>query len=355
MILAIRISGGSGHLLITRELIPSPEEETMKDNQCGCLDDPRELWDSKVCLRPVSKNARGDLRLLDRELQTCDEEDCRTLKTDHVLKVDVVAHEPCDSNASALLDGVFYVRRLITAFVDGSGENRGLHTGAFDWVGGGARVRGTLSGTTNAGTHRGPVFDPCQECHAPGYMEGRLCGQIVRTQDKRLRGCRVAASYRFRFDPSDGAIDTGITGTIEGLIVCSCEKAECLDLTGFPTMAHPNPWTVGGYTFLVHDFNGIPTATADVMTSGAFTGLNARVETRITLASPVDTVDITLVDFATPATVTALDGGGTVIDTETMTAPSGTAETLHLTGGAIEVLIVHAPQNETLILEICTS
>jgi len=320
-----------------------------------CLDDPRTLWDQPVCLYPVSKNARGDLSLLERELQTCEEEDCRTLKTDHLLKLEVRGHEPCDSGASKLLDGVLYVRRLITAFVDGSGENRGLHTGLFDWVGNGARVRGSLSGTTNAGTHRQPVFDPCQECRAPGYMEGRLCGRIVRAKDERLRGCRVAASYRMLFDPSEGAIDSGITGTIEGLIVCSCGKKDCLDLTGFPTAAHPNPWSVGGYSFLVHDFSGTPTATADVVTWGAFTGLNAGFETHIALPSPADAVDLTLVHFSAPATVEALDGGGGVVDTETMTAAGGTSETLHLSGGGIETLVVKAPQDETLILEICAS
>jgi hypothetical protein len=327
----------------------------MRTERNGCLDNPRELWHQLVCLRPVSKNVRGDLRLLERELQSCEQDDCRTLKTDHLLKVEVRAHEPCDSEASGLLDGDFIVRQLITGFLDGSGENRGLHTGAFDWVGGGARVRGSLSGTTNAGTHRQPVFDPCQECRAPGCMEGRLCGRIVKAKDERLRGCRVAASYRFLFDASDGASDTAITGTIEGLIVCSCEKAECLDLTGFPVMSHSNPWTVGSYTFLVHEFGGAPAATAEVVTWGSFTGLNAGFETRVTLSSPADAVDITLVHFATPATVDALDGGGAVVDTETMTAAGGTPETLHLSGSGIEALIVKAPQNETLILEVCTS
>lgn len=138
---------------------------------------------------------------------------------------------------AGLLDGVLAVRRLVTAFVDGSGENRGLHTGALEWIGSDAQVRGTLSGTTNVGTHRQPAFDPCQECHAPGYMEGRLCGRVVKTRDNRLRGCQLTASYRLRFDPSEGAIDTGVTGTIEGLIVCSCGKRECVDLAGFPAMS----------------------------------------------------------------------------------------------------------------------
>jgi hypothetical protein len=327
----------------------------MHHQHTGCLDDARRLWDERVCLRPVSKDVRGDLRLWHRELQTCDDEDCRTLKTDHGLKLEVHAHEPCDSRASGLLDGVLVVRRLVTAFVDGSGENRGVHTGAFDWVGSDARVRGTLSGTTNVGTHREPAFDPCQECHASGYMEGRLCGRIVKARDDRLRGCRVAASYRLRFDPSQGATDSAVTGTIEGLIVCACDTQECVDLTGFPVMSHANPWVVGSLTFLVHDFSGAPTATADVVTWGAFTGLNAGFETRIALASPAEEVDVTLVHFAAPATVVALDGAGGVVDTETMTAAGGVAETLHLSGGGIEALTVTAPQDETLILQICTS
>jgi len=186
-------------------------------------------------------------------------------------------------------------------------------------------------------------------------MEGRLCGRVVKTRDDRLRGCQLTASYRLRFDPSEGAIDTGVTGTIEGLIVCSCGKQECVDLAGFPAMSHANPWTVGSLTFLVHDFSGAPTATADVVTWGAFTGLDAGFATRIALTSPVDEIDITLVHFAAPATVAAFDGAGGLIDSETMTAAGGVAETLHLTGGGIEALKVTAPQDETLILQICTS
>jgi hypothetical protein len=327
----------------------------MTHDSTACLDDPRELRDLAFCMHPVSKDVRGELVLLDSDLQRCAEEECRTLKTDHLLTLEnVVAHEPCDGELSRLLDGRLVVRSLITAFADGSGERRGLHTGVFDWSGSGGRVRGTLSGTTNAGTHRQPAFDPCQECEAPGFIEGRLCGQVLRAANERLRGCSVAASYRLRFDANEQAVGSGVTGIIEGLIVCPC-AAECLDLTGFAAMAHPNPWIVGTMTFLVHDFNGTPTATADIVTIGAFTGLNAGFETRIALASPVDAVDIALVHFSAPASAVALDGSGTVIDTQTMTAAGGTAQTLHLGGGGIEALTVQAPNDETLILEICTS
>jgi len=35
-----------------------------------CLEDLRALWDRPICLYPVSKNVRGDLRLLEREHKT---------------------------------------------------------------------------------------------------------------------------------------------------------------------------------------------------------------------------------------------------------------------------------------------
>jgi hypothetical protein len=87
----------------------------------------------------------------------------------------------------------------------------------------------------------------------------------------------------------------------------------------------------------------------------AFTGLNAGFETGVNLPGPANTVDITLVHFAQPATVNAIGGSGGIVDTETMTLPGGTAETLHLAGGGIEVLTVVAPSDETLILKICAA
>jgi hypothetical protein len=41
----------------------------MSEHASGCLEDARELWERRVCLEPVSKNLRGELKLLDRERQ----------------------------------------------------------------------------------------------------------------------------------------------------------------------------------------------------------------------------------------------------------------------------------------------
>lgn len=320
---------------------------------CGYLDDARRLWTTKMCLEPVSKNLHGELRLLDRERQECEEPKCLTLKTDHFLRLRVESNEPCDSDLGKRLDGMLGVRRLVHALHDGTGMGRGPHTGEFVWVGNGFQIQGEMSGMTNVGTHREPAFDPCQECHAPGFMEGRLCGVIRRAENEALVGCRVTAVYRIRFDPSEGFQDTDVRGTLEGVVVCTCEEGKCLDFSQFSEGSHSNPWEIDGCVFAVSDYAGAPTASVDVTTMGGYTGLNAGFQTKIVFPDPVDEVTITLVNFSTPANATAFDTLTNVIDSASMSM-AGVPETLQLTGPGIKTVLVRSPQNETVILEVCT-
>jgi hypothetical protein len=75
---------------------------------------------------------------------------------------------------------------------------------------------------------------------------------------------------------------------------------------------------------------------------------------KITLAAPAGAVDITLVHFSTPATITAFDASATAVDSATMTV-ANTPEALHMTGSGITTLLIDAPQDQTLILELCVS
>jgi len=320
---------------------------------CATLADPKQLWASPICLANVSKDVQGRLYLLDREVQPCDEQNCLTLKTEHALKVEVVSHERCDSEVARRLDGVFLVRDLVTAFTDGSGMNRGVHAGAFMWRGDGLVVNGTLSGVTNAGTHRAPAFKECQECYAPGVMEGQLCGTIVRAEERPLVGCLVKAAYRFRFDPSEGGQDSDLEGTIEGLIVCPCRAGGCFEPSQFPPDVHPTPWTIGGYTIRVYDHTGMPLPEAHVRTRNGFTGMEAERQAYIQLPGPAASVTITLVHTATAPTVTALDSSGAKIAVVPVTAGPGTPQTLSIPGPDIAALLVESPSDEVLILEIC--
>lgn len=317
---------------------------------CRVLDDPRSLYQQPICLLPVSKNLRGELDLCFSEREECHEPGCLTYKTDHVLRLEVEGFD-CDGEAGACLDGRFLVRNLVHALIE-NGHGRGPHTGDFTWRGDCMIVVGEMSGMTNIGTHREPVFDPCQVCDQRGVLEGRLVGRIVRARDKRLVGCCLTAVYRIRFDPSERFQDTGVEGTLEGVIVHPCEEGRCVDLGNFTVGTYPNPLEIGGIRFDVRDHTGTPVSDNNVVSWGSFTGLNAGFNTKITLTQPADSVAITLANFSAPPTVTAFDSTATIVDSAVMPINNG-AERLELTGPGITTVVVDSPQNETLILEFC--
>lgn len=180
------------------------------------------LIERRFCLENLSKDARGELTQTFRDHQECEHPRCITFKTLHNLELEV-RKGPCDSALAKYFDGAFIVEKLATALIR-DGEQRGCHAGEFVWKGKGVTARGEITGTTNAGTHREPVFDPCQKCHAPGFMEGVFCGKVVDTEVSELKDCEIKGSYRFRFDHSTGFQNTGIRGVFEGLVICPCRR-----------------------------------------------------------------------------------------------------------------------------------
>jgi hypothetical protein len=200
--------------------------------QFRCADTSRDILDRHLCLGSVSKDLHGELQLLHSQREQCVDRECVTLKAEHVLTLKATGHAPCD--VVKLLDGVIRVTDLATAFENGDGRRRGFHGGDFRWQGqGGLLAVGTLSGMTNVGILRDPVFNPaCEKCDQPGVMEGRLCGAIQRAEDKRLIGCQLFGVYRFVFDPGGDGGHGAIRGTFEGVVVCTCEGAPTSPPTG---------------------------------------------------------------------------------------------------------------------------
>ena len=189
-----------------------------------CLDDPAAILQKELCLSALSKDLTGTLQLTDSKTHQCHTPSCKTLKTVHLLKVKAASHAPCDSHAGQLLDGTIVVERLVTAF-DQDGMHRGFHAGDFAWQGGpGTQVTGRMSGVTNVGTHRAPAFNDCQKCDDKGVIEGRLCGKIASTSHPALNGCQVMADYRIKFDPAAAGGQGAVRGTLEGVIICSCQQ-----------------------------------------------------------------------------------------------------------------------------------
>jgi hypothetical protein len=188
----------------------------------ACPDDPRHIQSDLMCLYAVSKDLEGKLALEESEIERCDDRECDTLKTRHVLALSVKSSRgECDSRESTALDGQLTARDLTSAFIEGSGDHRGFHAATFQWKNSGLIIAGTLSGVTNAGVHRAPVFKECQRCNEHGVMEGRLCGQI-RRGPRELRGCNIIGVYLLRFDAGRAGGEGAVQGTFEGVIVCPC-------------------------------------------------------------------------------------------------------------------------------------
>lgn len=197
----------------------------MNGTRVACPDDPRLIRDERMCLYPLSKNARGQLHLRDDERQECPERTCTTLKTMHLLELDVRSNKTCDSREAGVFNGTLVSRDLASAFARGDGRLRGFHAGHFRLEQGlNVLVTGELSGVTNAGTHRKP-FDPaCQDCNAPGFMEGRFCAVIRRARQKTFVGCTLVGMYKLQLsDSAERGGDGPIQGVMEGVIVCGCD------------------------------------------------------------------------------------------------------------------------------------
>jgi hypothetical protein len=181
------------------------------------------IRDDRMCLTILSKDVEGDLRLsADPRDETCDERDCRTLKTVHALELVVKPHGDCDPKDSPIPGGQLLSLDLTTAFVNADPDERGYHGAHFRWQDSGLLISGTLSGITNAGTQHDPLDPACQKCHAPGYLEGRFCGLVRKARDERLRCCNVIGIYKLQL--RDLSVRGGaVQGVMEGVIVCGCD------------------------------------------------------------------------------------------------------------------------------------
>jgi hypothetical protein len=131
------------------------------------------------------------------------------------------------------------------------------------------------------------------------------------------------------------------------------EVHQCIDFSTMPPGPGPNPRTEQDVTFTVRGPAGGPQPQTEIRSSGTFTGLDCSFLTEITLPSPTTRVELTLVHTAIPARIEAFNTDNSSAGTATMSGPPNQAETLSLTGSAIQRVVVTAPQNETLLLEFC--
>jgi len=129
------------------------------------------------------------------------------------------------------------------------------------------------------------------------------------------------------------------------------------DCVGFRDFAEDdtgdNPRDEQGFRFLVRQFDGNPAANSRIVQWGpTFRGLDCGFKLEIDLPQPSATADVTLVHFSAPARVEAFQDG-TSVGTKSMSGPQQQEEKLSFSATAIDRLVVIAPGNEALLLEVC--
>jgi hypothetical protein len=210
-----------------------------------CKDSARYILGQRLCFDPLSKDVveRSELRkLLDGPAEICKERECVSYKILHELHLNIITNrtEPenlnCHASPTDRLNGRLSVCNLVHTLSSSiDPESRAFHGGDFTWVDStnGIVVEGSLSGITNAGTHRLPLppprgcEQPCQTCSAPGFMEGRFCGSIrLSAFDGLLLGAQVVGLYKLQFEGTLQDDRAPVIGVMEGGILF--EVSECV-------------------------------------------------------------------------------------------------------------------------------
>jgi hypothetical protein len=188
-----------------------------------CFDDPEQILSSQTCVSSLSKDAHGETELRSSASRECKETKCITLRTNALLKVSLTSNAPCDGLISQEVSGSLSVDALATAY-EKDGLGRGVHAGDFVWTAvKGVELRGRLSGITNAGLVRAKPFTPnVEKCVSEGILVGRLCGQVTKTENPKLRGARVVATYRLKTTATAKGETGKVIGTVEGVVVTPC-------------------------------------------------------------------------------------------------------------------------------------
>ena len=139
------------------------------------------------------------------------------------------------------------------------------------------------------------------------------------------------------------------------LQLCVSQKKRCVEFQGRPVQQGPNPLHEDPFTLTVRGSTSQPATATRITQSGGLSGLECGQTLEIDVASPADTVEITLVHFARPARVDALRADGSIAQSAVMQAAGGQPETLVMGGGGIRRVRITAPQGETLLLRVCAA
>ncbi len=184
------------------------------------------IIDTHFCVSSISKDVKGAVKPPESFNVVCATPKCVTFRTVSALELTTSPNKACDSKLAQRLDGGSLVVGKLATIYETDGLHRGVHRGDFVWTGQHVQIKGLMSGITNAGILRAPVFKPaCEACSAPAVMIGRLYGQVVGSAGTGLDGAAVMAAYRIQVGtkPTKKGASGRAVGTIEGVIAGPCK------------------------------------------------------------------------------------------------------------------------------------
>jgi hypothetical protein len=148
------------------------------------------------------------------------------------------------------------------------------------------------------------------------------------------------------------AIESMLTGETLAPFPWPPVRRPCADLTALPVGPVSNPLGIGPVSVTVFDYTGAQPPQAQVVSWGGRTGLNVGFRAELALRGcPV--VQLTLAHFAQPATAEAWNADGTYAGSASMGTAQNQPQTLTISGTAITRVVIRAPSNETILMQVC--
>jgi hypothetical protein len=130
----------------------------------------------------------------------------------------------------------------------------------------------------------------------------------------------------------------------------------CIDFTTQHPGTGPNPRVAGGASLTVLVLGGTPSPSTALKQQGTFRGFDCGHELDVAFRKPVRMVCLSIVRFAQAGRVTFFSPAGSVVGVIPRAGPQSTAQHLACSSTAgIARIVVIAPKQETLLLELCAA
>lgn len=143
------------------------------------------------------------------------------------------------------------------------------------------------------------------------------------------------------------------------LLVNICYSApvvNCFEFSQQKPGSYANPLKLDGYSATTFDHRGKQNKTNSIRDWEGKNALDIGHKIQIELPKAVREVDISMIHFSSPPALEAIDANGNSVEKKQLEIPPKSVQTVTFRSEkAFQTIVLHAPQNEALLLSVCTS